>query len=497
MAFYLQAHQVVLGTLRACATHASLLGLDVLNAAVQRAADFDVGVPAPDAGSIHGAGDSLLSAPQQLRSVLSRLPAGAPARHKLGRVLDAPGSHKCASCWKPVDTLDEPVLLRCCNEVACRECATRGLDERSRSSTVRCICCSRNVDFTGLIRLVPMRAAAASSSSAQDSAAQAARLAMAALSSPPPAAELERLRVWVCSSAELGLLCQDGSEARRHCGVRVKGTDLRFCTQACTRACFDACCDRLGAGAGYRVGPRWPGALSGAVFSSKTDAVDALLAKLPTAAEPAPECQGKPLYPRGATSRTDPLYPRLGKFPDGALEGAFLAHYDVAGGGRPYGPHPGCTLGTKLSAALQVLVGLKDRGRPGGSKAVVFSESVRALSLLHDAVSDGHGGRGSVALIDGAMAQERRADEIRRFTTDPACYALFLTVGACAAGLTLTAADHCLLLEPQPNAGRELQLVNRVSAACLRPRAVCTRVAQAAAPTGRTLIAHAARQPAP
>jgi SNF2 family DNA or RNA helicase len=239
------------------------------------------------------------------------------------------------------------------------------------------------------------------------------------------------------------------------------GVELHFCTQACMKACFDACCVHGGA-QGYLVTARWPGALSGATFPTKIQAVDALVALLPQPGGSRPEWEGKPLYPNKAKTRTDPLYPRLANFPSPAPAGAFLAHYDAAGGGRPYGPHPGSKLSNKLQAAYDVIAKMKDRGKQGGSKAVVFSESVRALSVLRDFVASAHGEE-AVALIDGAMVQERRADEIKRFTTDPACYVLFLTVGACAAGLTLTAADHCLLLEPQPNAGPELQLVDRVS----------------------------------
>jgi hypothetical protein len=209
MAFYLQAHQLVLGTLRACATHASLLGLDVLQAAVQRAHDFDLGARDFDDASIHVTGEPLLSAPQPLRSVVSKLPANAPARHKLNGVLHAPSAHKCASCWKGATTLTEPVLLRCCNEVACRECATKGLDVRSRASTIRCFKCSATLDVTSFIRLLPLQPKA-SSSSAQQGAfdpAPTEQRALEALRSPPPAAELKRLRVWACSSVELGLLC--------------------------------------------------------------------------------------------------------------------------------------------------------------------------------------------------------------------------------------------------------------------------------------------------
>ena len=37
-----------------------------------------------------------------------------------------------------------------------------------------------------------------------------------------------------------------------------------------------------------------------------------------------------------------------------------------------------------------------------------------------------------------------------------------LSITACSEGLTLTAANHCLLLDLQSHEGRELQLVNRV-----------------------------------
>ena len=39
---------------------------------------------------------------------------------------------------------------------------------------------------------------------------------------------------------------------------------------------------------------------------------------------------------------------------------------------------------------------------------------------------------------------------------------LLLSVGACASGLTLTHANHCILLDLQSHEGKELQLVNRV-----------------------------------
>jgi hypothetical protein len=280
------------------------------------------------------------------------------------------------------------------------------------------------------------------------------------------------------------------------------------------KACFDACCVHGGA-QGYLVTPRWPGALSGAIFPTKIQAVDALVSLLPKPRDSKPEWEGKPLYPNKAKTRTNPLYPRLAIFPSRAPAGAFLAHYDEAGGGRPYGLHPGSKLSTKLQAAYDVIAKMKDRGKQGGSKAVVFSESVRALSLLRDAVASGQGrgkavkggGDEAVALIDGAMAQERRARRDQTFHHRPGLLrsipdrgrvrgrahahrgrplppaeataklraraaagqpgelsiGLYLAGGLALALVCINSSRGCICL--QPNAGRELQLVNRVSLA--------------------------------
>jgi len=67
-----------------------------------------------------------------------------------------------------------------------------------------------------------------------------------------------------------------------------------------------------------------------------------------------------------------------------------------------------------------------------------------------------------VAFASGDVKLAQRSDEISTFLSKPRCFVLLLTVGACAAGLNLTAADHCFLLEPQGNVGKELQLINRI-----------------------------------
>jgi len=71
--------------------------------------------------------------------------------------------------------------------------------------------------------------------------------------------------------------------------------------------------------------------------------------------------------------------------------------------------------------------------------------------------------REGVAFATGDVSQAQRCEEIARFHSNACCFALLLSVGACAEGLNLTVADHCFLLEPQSNVGKELQLVNRIN----------------------------------
>ena len=50
---------------------------------------------------------------------------------------------------------------------------------------------------------------------------------------------------------------------------------------------------------------------------------------------------------------------------------------------------------------------------------------------------------------------------VKRFSTDPSCRDFLLHAGQAAAGLTLTAARHVVLLEPFMRAGEEAQALNR------------------------------------
>ena len=149
--------------------------------------------------------------------------------------------------------------------------------------------------------------------------------------------------------------------------------------------------------------------------------------------------------------------PHLSAFPAGAPDGAFIAHLEAAGAPRSYGLHWPCFQGTKVQAALAEV----ERVRAAGEKLIVFSDCKPALEVLRDALRRTRGD-GAVGLILGETNFEERMETLRRFNESPACCALLLSVQACASGLTLTAANHCLLLDLQSHEGRELQLVNRV-----------------------------------
>ena len=64
--------------------------------------------------------------------------------------------------------------------------------------------------------------------------------------------------------------------------------------------------------------------------------------------------------------------------------------------------------------------------------------------------------------VMGSSTHEERTDALKKFGDELGCFVLLLPVRACASGLTLTVADHCLLIELQGNQGQELQLINRV-----------------------------------
>ena len=100
-----------------------------------------------------------------------------------------------------------------------------------------------------------------------------------------------------------------------------------------------------------------------------------------------------------------------------------------------------------------------------GAKAVIFTRFKQAVPLVRDLLRKKFGDT-AVAAVTLASAKERR-DAINLFNDNPECRALVLQAGdtdsgAGAAGLTLTAASHVILLDVLQDPMVELQAIGRV-----------------------------------
>ena len=161
----------------------------------------------------------LLGAPRHLAAVLDELPSDVAGRPSLEALLRACRSvplegtrraeegHECLVCRTAANEIERPVLLHCCLQVACYECATYGLDGLGGSGSggaaqapPRCMHCSAPLSPGGLTRLcVPLDSppdAEPASASVPSAAA-----AVEALRLLPPQGRLAKLRVWACCGA--------------------------------------------------------------------------------------------------------------------------------------------------------------------------------------------------------------------------------------------------------------------------------------------------------
>ena len=145
---------------------------------------------------------------------------------------------------------------------------------------------------------------------------------------------------------------------------------------------------------------------------------------------------GKPLYQPGKTTRNEQHYPlsvRFRSLEAGISDGAFLDHYDVVGGERPHGVHPGTRLGTKLDAIVSCVDALPGKGTPGGSKVVIFSAWQSSLSLLYNDLKKRFGSD-AVASVGGSDSNVELNLAISKFRSSQHCFVLLLSVKKCATG---------------------------------------------------------------
>ena len=473
----------VLADLIACAsTHPSLVQLRHLEELLQKT--FDAGVP-PTGDHMRITG--LFGQRRTLKQLMLEISNTHRGYQKLLDVNHNPSSRSCIYCMVCTSQITAPVLLHCCLEIMCKEHVFQANDHahqthHSARSSFDCPHCNARLtpkDFT------PLATPLSISQHVDQSAIPAAAASLQSLQVSPRPARLQALRHWVCDGAQLSATvggsssaiqiscgpdgrdekyCCDGFISRKPLHCEVDG--MRFCSRQCALTTFNRAFffypeDRfcLPTSRTLRaIGQRspWRGKLAKQKFGTPAAAAEAFKESLKALEKDS--WDGVPLYEAGKASRVDPSYMKVSNFrvEAGVPAGRFLAHYDAAGGERPYGVHPGTRLGTKLNCVVNDV-----HMMPTGSKVVIFSASHRTLMLLKDALCSKHS-ENAISIVGGADSAQLLTRELKRFREEAECFVLLLAVRMCAQGLTLTCADHCFLVEPQEDEATEVQLINRV-----------------------------------
>jgi hypothetical protein len=93
------------------------------------------------------------------------------------------------------------------------------------------------------------------------------------------------------------------------------------------------------------------------------------------------------------------------------------------------------------------------------SKAVAFSQFMGVLDVAAEQLR----ARGvRFVRVDGTVKQHERADALLDFASDKEIKVFLLSMRAGAVGLTLTAADHCFIMDTHQNAAVEEQAIDRI-----------------------------------
>ena len=160
---------------------------------------------------------------------------------------------------------------------------------------------------------------------------------------------------------------------------------------------------------------------------------------------------------------------------------------ETAGAGRPEGCHEGAraeshmrrpsdggppshvdispvalhgSWGSRVDSVVRLLLALRESSRQAGdvaaAKAVIFSRHEPLLKLLTSACA--MNGVHAARFGQGGHTHGELAD----FVSVPTMQALLLSAQRDASGLTLTAACHVIIVEPQPDVATEQQMVGRV-----------------------------------
>lgn len=110
------------------------------------------------------------------------------------------------------------------------------------------------------------------------------------------------------------------------------------------------------------------------------------------------------------------------------------------------------THSSKMSAAVDLI-----RSIPAEDKILVFSNWVGPLKVLQRRLD-----HEMIKSRIGTGETKDLHDEIKLFSSDPECRVLLLSMGVGSVGLTITSANHCIMLEPHWNCNNESQAAARV-----------------------------------
>jgi SNF2 family DNA or RNA helicase len=114
-------------------------------------------------------------------------------------------------------------------------------------------------------------------------------------------------------------------------------------------------------------------------------------------------------------------------------------------------------VGTKVARLLYEINAMTTKSAK--SKCVVFSQFHGVLDVAAEELTIR--GIGFVR-IDGKMKQHQRADALMEFSSNPNAKVFLLSMRSGAVGLTLTAADHCFIMDIAQNSAIEEQAIDRI-----------------------------------
>ncbi|EOD05194.1 hypothetical protein EMIHUDRAFT_68969 [Emiliania huxleyi CCMP1516] len=131
---------------------------------------------------------------------------------------------------------------------------------------------------------------------------------------------------------------------------------------------------------------------------------------------------------------------------------SFAAHLDAAAG--HWSTQAQIPRGPKIAKLLELIEGPADVDN-SDDKFLVFSASAHLLDLVAGALA--------ATYPPGFFVRAREGESaLSRFRDEPECCGLLLESGTFAAGLTLTNASTCYVLEPQLDPAAQTQLESRI-----------------------------------